>query len=71
MSGSLRRTFASRTMAEDRKISAALATPEVSARLRAIGFLPMPMSPAQIAELAAGSEQSWAQVIKAMGIKPQ
>ncbi len=55
----------------NREISAALATPEVSARLRAIGFLPMPMSPAQIAELAAGSEQSWAQVIKAMVIKPQ
>lgn len=55
----------------NREISAALGTPEVGARLRAIGYLPMPLGPAQIAELAGSSEQSWAQVIKAMGIKPQ
>ena len=55
----------------NREINAAIQTPDVMARLAAIGFQPMILSPAQMTDLAVSSEQSWGQVIKAMGIKPQ
>ena len=55
----------------NREISAAVQTPELVALMATIGYLPMPMTPAQITELANSSEQSWGRVIKALGIKPQ
>jgi len=55
----------------NREISAAVQSPEVSAQLAKIGWRPMPLSVAQMTELALSAERNWSQVIKAMGIKPE
>jgi tripartite-type tricarboxylate transporter receptor subunit TctC len=55
----------------NREISAAVTSPEVSEQLAKIGWRPMPLSVAQINELALDAERTWSRVIKAMGIKPE
>lgn len=55
----------------NREISAAVQTPEVSEQLAKIGWRPMPLSVAQMTELAISAERNWSRVIPAMGIKPE
>jgi len=55
----------------NREITSAVQSPEVSEQLAKIGWRPMPLSVAQMTELALTSERTWSQTIKAMGIKPE
>lgn len=55
----------------NREISAAVRSPEVADQLAKIGWRPMPLSVAEMTELALTSERNWSRVIKAMGIKPE
>jgi tripartite-type tricarboxylate transporter receptor subunit TctC len=55
----------------NREISAAVQTPEVSGLLDKIGWRAMPLTPAQITDLAFSSERMWSQTIKAMGLKAE
>jgi tripartite-type tricarboxylate transporter receptor subunit TctC len=55
----------------NREITAAAQSPEVGARIAAMGWTPMTLPAADMAALAASSETEWARVIGAMGLKPQ
>jgi tripartite-type tricarboxylate transporter receptor subunit TctC len=52
-------------------IDAALADPEIKARLADLGFAPAPMSPAQFGKFIADETEKWAKVIRTAGIKAE
>jgi tripartite-type tricarboxylate transporter receptor subunit TctC len=53
----------------NRAINAALADPELIARVTELGSTPMPMSQAAFAKLIASDTERWARVVKVAGIK--
>lgn len=54
----------------NREMVAALAHPDLSARLAGFGTEPMPMSASQFGKFAADETEKWAKVIKFANIKP-
>ena len=52
-------------------ITEGLADPKIKDRLDDLGGLPMPMSPADFANLIAGETEKWGKVIKFAGIKAE
>jgi tripartite-type tricarboxylate transporter receptor subunit TctC len=54
----------------NREINAALADPEVKARLADLGNEPMPMTPAGFGKFIADETEKWGKVIRAANIKP-
>lgn len=55
----------------NKEINAALADPEIKARLANLGSAPMPMSPADFENLIAAETEKWAKVIREANIKLQ
>jgi tripartite-type tricarboxylate transporter receptor subunit TctC len=55
----------------NRAINAALADPELIARVAELGSTPMPMSQAAFATLITSDTERWARVVKVAGIKPE
>ena len=55
----------------NREINAALADPELKARLADLGGTPFPGTPAEFGKLLAGETEKWAKAIKFAGIKAQ
>jgi tripartite-type tricarboxylate transporter receptor subunit TctC len=53
----------------NKEINAALADPNMKARLADLGGVPMPMSPADFGRLIADETEKWAKVVKFTGIK--
>jgi tripartite-type tricarboxylate transporter receptor subunit TctC len=51
------------------EINAALADPEVKARLAALGVVPMPTTPSEFGTFIAAETEKWAKVIRAANIK--
>jgi len=51
------------------RINAAVADPDVTARLAALGFQPTPMSIAEFTQFIAADADKWAKVIRAAGIQ--
>ena len=54
----------------NREINAALAHPNMQARLAYFGGVPLPGSPADFGKFIADETEKWAKVIKFAGIKP-
>jgi tripartite-type tricarboxylate transporter receptor subunit TctC len=54
----------------NKEINAALADPNMRARLADLGAVPMPMTPAQLGKFIADETGKWAKVVKFAGIKP-
>jgi tripartite-type tricarboxylate transporter receptor subunit TctC len=52
------------------EINAALADPNIKARLADLGGAPMPMKPAEFGALVATETEKWAKVVKFSGAKP-
>jgi tripartite-type tricarboxylate transporter receptor subunit TctC len=52
------------------EINAALADPNIKARLADLGGAPMPMTPAEFGALVATETEKWANVVKFSGAKP-
>jgi tripartite-type tricarboxylate transporter receptor subunit TctC len=55
----------------NKEIDAALADPEIKARLAAIGAVAMPMTPAEFGKFVADETEKWGKVIRAANIKPE
>ena len=55
----------------NKEINAALADPNMKARLADLGGTPLPGSPAQFGKLIVDETEKWGKVIKFAGIKPQ
>jgi tripartite-type tricarboxylate transporter receptor subunit TctC len=55
----------------NREINAAVADPEVKARLAGLGTDPMPMTPAESGRFVAAEVEKWANVIRAANIKAE
>ncbi|HUI95193.1 MAG TPA: tripartite tricarboxylate transporter substrate binding protein [Xanthobacteraceae bacterium] len=55
----------------NRAINAALADPEVAARMAELGTQPVPMTPAAFGAFMAAETEKWAKVIRAANIKPE
>jgi tripartite-type tricarboxylate transporter receptor subunit TctC len=55
----------------NREINAALADPQVQARLASIGGTSLPGSPADFGRLLAEETQKWGKIVKAAGIKAE
>jgi tripartite-type tricarboxylate transporter receptor subunit TctC len=55
----------------NKEINAALADPNIKARLADLGAVPMPMTPAEFGKFIAAETEKWAKVIKAANIKPE
>jgi tripartite-type tricarboxylate transporter receptor subunit TctC len=53
----------------NREINAALADPQMKARLADLGGVPMPMSPGDFGKFIAGETEKWAKVIRTANIK--
>jgi tripartite-type tricarboxylate transporter receptor subunit TctC len=52
------------------EINAALADPNIKARLADLGGAPMPMKPAEFGALVVTETEKWAKVVKFSGVKP-
>ena len=52
------------------EINAALADPNIKARLADLGGAPMPMKPAEFGALVVTETEKWAKVVKFSGAKP-
>jgi len=55
----------------NKEINAALADPEIKARLAALGGVPTPMTPSAFGQYVADETDKWAKVIKFGNIKPE
>ena len=55
----------------NRAINAALADPQMKAKLAALGSATDPGSPADFGKLIAADTEKWAKVVKATGIQPE
>jgi tripartite-type tricarboxylate transporter receptor subunit TctC len=55
----------------NREINAAIADPNMKARLAALGGEPLPGSPTGFGELIAEETEKWGKVVRAAGIKPE
>jgi tripartite-type tricarboxylate transporter receptor subunit TctC len=55
----------------NKEINAALADPQLKARLAELGGMVLAGSPADFSKLIAAETEKWAKVIKFAGIKPQ
>ena len=55
----------------NKEIDAALADPEIKARLAALGGVPTPMTPTAFGQYVADETEKWAKVIKFGNIKPE
>jgi tripartite-type tricarboxylate transporter receptor subunit TctC len=55
----------------NKEINAALADPQLKARLADLGSIPTPMSPADFEKLIVTETEKWAKVIRAANIKPE
>jgi tripartite-type tricarboxylate transporter receptor subunit TctC len=53
------------------RINAALADPEIKARLADLGFVPTPMTPAEFGRFIAEQTETWAKVIRTANIRPE
>jgi tripartite-type tricarboxylate transporter receptor subunit TctC len=67
--GAPRKTPAEIIEALNKDINAGLADPKLQQRILDLGGLPMPLSPAEFAQLIAGETEKWAKVIKFASIK--
>jgi tripartite-type tricarboxylate transporter receptor subunit TctC len=55
----------------NKEINAALADPNMRARLADLGGTPLPGSPAEFGKLIAEETEKWAKVIRSANIKPE
>jgi tripartite-type tricarboxylate transporter receptor subunit TctC len=55
----------------NKEINAALADPKMNERIRSLGGIPMPMSPAEFGRLIVDETDKWAKVIRAANIKAE
>jgi tripartite-type tricarboxylate transporter receptor subunit TctC len=55
----------------NKETNAALADPEIKARLADLGSEPLAMAPADFGELLAGEAEKWAKVIRTANLKPE
>jgi tripartite-type tricarboxylate transporter receptor subunit TctC len=55
----------------NKEINAALADPQMKARIADLGVAPLPMTPAEFSRLIADDAQKWGKVIQAANIKPE
>jgi tripartite-type tricarboxylate transporter receptor subunit TctC len=55
----------------NKEINAALADPQMKARLADLGNVPMPMTPTEFGRLIAEETERWGKVIRAANIKPE
>ena len=53
----------------NKEINAALADPEMEARLADLGAVPMPMTPAEFGKFIAAETEKWGKLIRAANIK--
>src|ERR1700719_30912 len=54
----------------NKELNAVLADPKIKERLADLGFIPMPMTPAEFGKLIADETEKWGKVIRAANIKP-
>jgi tripartite-type tricarboxylate transporter receptor subunit TctC len=55
----------------NRQIDAVLADPSITARLGALGAVPMPMTPGEFGKFVAAEVKKWANVVKLAGLKSE
>ena len=55
----------------NKEINAALADPQMKARLADLGNVPMPMTPTEFGRFIAEETERWGKVIRAANIKPE
>jgi tripartite-type tricarboxylate transporter receptor subunit TctC len=55
----------------NQEINAAVADPEIKARLASMSFVPMSMTPGKLEEFIAEDTEKWTKVIRFAGIKPE
>jgi tripartite-type tricarboxylate transporter receptor subunit TctC len=55
----------------NKEINAALADPQMKARLADLGNVPMPMTPTEFGRFIAEETEKWGKVIRAANIKPE
>ena len=55
----------------NKEINAVLADPKIKDQLADLGFIPMPMAPAEFGKLIADETEKWAKVIRAANIKAE
>ena len=55
----------------NKELNAVLADPKIKERLADLGFIPMPMTPAEFGKLIADETEKWGKVVRAANIKPE
>jgi tripartite-type tricarboxylate transporter receptor subunit TctC len=55
----------------NKEINAGLADSHMKARLADLGYVPMPMTPAEFGKFVSDETEKWSSVVKLAGIKPQ
>jgi tripartite-type tricarboxylate transporter receptor subunit TctC len=55
----------------NKEINAVLADPKIEGQLADLGFIPIPMTPAEFGKLIANETEKWAKVVRAANIKPE
>jgi tripartite-type tricarboxylate transporter receptor subunit TctC len=55
----------------NKELNAVLADPKIKERLADLGFVPMPMTPAEFGKLIADETEKWGKVVRAANIKPE